>query len=92
MIFPSGDPTGFKRLARLAPAAACLIVVLFGGPVFAQENNDCLMCHEDPEAVGERAGQEFSVFVDPGAFAKSVHGEFACIDCHVRTGRRRVAA
>ncbi len=83
MIIPSGDPTGFKRLARLAPAAACVMVLLLGGSASAQENDDCLMCHEDPEAVGERAGQEFSVFVDPAAFAKSVHAEFGCIDCHV---------
>ena len=83
MIFPSGDPTGFKRLARLVPAAACLALLMFAGTSVAQENDDCLTCHEDPEGVGERAGREFSVFVDPAAYAKSVHGEFACLDCHM---------
>ena len=51
-------------------------------PVAAQENADCLVCHEDPDLVGEFAGKERSVFVDPGAFAASVHAELACIDCH----------
>ena len=51
-------------------------------PLAAQENADCLMCHEDPELVGERAGVEVPVFVDPEAFSSSVHGEFGCIDCH----------
>jgi cytochrome b subunit of formate dehydrogenase len=51
-------------------------------PGFAQENEDCLMCHEDPELVGEKGDVEVSVFVDPEAFAASVHADFACIDCH----------
>jgi cytochrome b subunit of formate dehydrogenase len=59
-------------------------VVLFAsGPIRAQENDDCLMCHEDPELVGERGGSELSVFVDPSAYTASIHGEFACIDCHM---------
>jgi len=41
------------------------------------------MCHDDPEAVGERGGREVSVYVDPEAFGVSVHAEFACIDCHM---------
>ncbi len=62
-----------------------LVVLLVVVPAWvgAQENEDCLMCHEDPEAVGERGGHEVSVFVDPGAFSASVHGEFGCIDCHM---------
>jgi cytochrome b subunit of formate dehydrogenase len=51
--------------------------------VSGQENDDCLMCHEDPELVGERGGQEIPVSVDPAAYAASVHADFACIDCHM---------
>jgi len=40
------------------------------------------MCHSDPDATGERNGEEFSVFIDPDAFADSVHKDFGCIDCH----------
>jgi len=81
-MFPSGDPNGFQRLARLVPAAACVMFLALGGTAFAQENDDCLMCHEDPDLVGNRAGHEYSVFVDAAAFAASVHSGFSCIDCH----------
>ena len=53
------------------------------GAAHAQDNEDCLMCHEDPELVGERGGRDLPVFVDPATFSASVHGEFACIDCHM---------
>jgi len=36
-----------------------LLVVVFSGGGFAQENSDCLMCHEDPELVGERGGWRY---------------------------------
>lgn len=42
-------------------------------------NDDCLACHNDPEAA--RAGGS-SVAVLSGPFEKSVHGALACIDCH----------
>jgi len=48
-----------------------------------QSNEDCLMCHEDPELKGEHGGTEVSMFVDPAAFEASVHGDFGCIDCHM---------
>jgi len=69
------DRMWFVVLVALAAAVAA--------PVAAQENDDCLMCHEDPDLVGERGGSEFSVHVDPEAFAASVHADFACIDCHM---------
>ncbi|TFG39161.1 MAG: hypothetical protein E4H44_02605, partial [Candidatus Aminicenantes bacterium] len=50
--------------------------------ISAQENDECLMCHEDAELVGELRGVEISMFVDPTAYSASVHNEFACIDCH----------
>ena len=68
---------------RMVKAALAVAFLVLASPLLAQENGDCLMCHEDPELVGERAGVEVSVFVDPEAFANSVHGEFACIDCHM---------
>jgi cytochrome b subunit of formate dehydrogenase len=48
----------------------------------AQENDDCLSCHEDSEMTGERDGREYSVFVDPDLFAHSVHADLDCISCH----------
>ena len=66
-------------------ALLAIVTVMMALPAWvgAQENEDCLMCHEDPDAVGERGGREVSVFVDPGAYSASVHADFACIDCHM---------
>jgi cytochrome b subunit of formate dehydrogenase len=62
-----------------------MVLGLLGGavPVHAQSVEDCLMCHEDPELEGERGGQAFSVYVDPETYQRSIHGDFACVDCHM---------
>jgi hypothetical protein len=56
-------------MIRLAIAGAALMLTCFVGTAYGQENEDCLMCHEDPELVGQKGDYEFSVFVDPEAFA-----------------------
>jgi len=48
----------------------------------AQSNEDCLMCHEDPELVSERNGKEFNWYVDIKKLQHSVHKDADCIDCH----------
>ncbi len=81
--------SGFSRSKTAAVSLIAVVIsfgVLFGwnsGLVSAQSNEDCLMCHEDPDATGERGGHEVSIFVDPGAFSTSVHADFGCIDCHM---------
>ena len=66
---------------RAALWAAALAIVL-PGMAAGQTNDDCLSCHSDAEATGDRAGQQIPVYVDPEAYSRSVHGELACIDCH----------
>jgi cytochrome b subunit of formate dehydrogenase len=60
------------------------LVCLAAAPKFAaaQDNSDCLTCHEDPDLTGERDGGVISVFVGPEVFARSVHGELTCVTCH----------
>ena len=72
-----------RRGLGIAIATVSLVLVGLTSMAAAQENEDCLMCHEDPELVGERGGKEVVVFVDPAAYAASVHADFACIDCHM---------
>lgn len=77
-------PTAADRGFRFKRTALMMLALgVCASAVGAQSNEDCLMCHEDPELVGERGGRELPVFVDPAAFAASVHGEFGCIDCHM---------
>lgn len=49
----------------------------------AQDNSDCLGCHEDKTLKGKRDGKEISVFVDQKKLSFSVHAGNKCIDCHV---------
>ncbi len=70
-------------LAILAPARSSAIA-----PAPAS-NGLCLACHGNPAAATKLAnGEPLSLFVDPKAFARSVHGgKLACADCHVDMAR-----
>jgi len=48
----------------------------------AQTNTDCLQCHGKAGLKIERAGRDVSLTVDAERFAKSLHGDLGCIDCH----------
>jgi hypothetical protein len=62
-----------------------LLCALGGSPVGAQSasppsNGDCLGCHEDPALT---RGDGSALTVAPQPFEASVHGSFACVDCHL---------
>ncbi|RMD91100.1 MAG: hypothetical protein D6813_08160 [Calditrichaeota bacterium] len=43
----------------------------------------CFECHGDPDFVVENnEGVEISLYVDSLAYSQSIHGDFACEDCH----------
>ena len=42
-------------------------------------NDDCLACHNDPDI---KRSNGTAVTVAPAQFQMSVHGQFACVDCH----------
>jgi len=60
-----------------------VLVVALPGAADGQTNDDCLQCHSDAEATGDKGGQQISVYVDPQAYSRSVHRDLGCIDCHV---------
>lgn len=45
-------------------------------------NESCLDCHNDPGWTETIDGKEVSLHVDMESYAKSVHADWACIDCH----------
>jgi len=47
-----------------------------------EENDDCLMCHDDKDLKGKKGGKTISVYVNPQNQLKSVHAGVKCIDCH----------
>lgn len=57
-----------------------LIVPLF--QLQAASNEDCAMCHSDPEMTTERQGRIISLYIDFDRFSHSVHKDLECVDCH----------
>ncbi len=51
--------------------------------LFAQDNSECLMCHEDKDLRGNRNGRNISLFIDEKKLLSSVHKDALCIDCHI---------
>ncbi len=51
-------------------------------PALAQDNEKCFDCHSDEELEGTFAGEEMFMFVAEDAYATSIHGDMACIECH----------
>ncbi len=62
-----------------------LILLLSIIKVAAQTDEDCMMCHEDPDLTVERNGQTVSMFVNMDQIAVSVHKLVSCISCHPGT-------
>jgi len=68
-----------KRAAVLCCALLCAAPLA----ARAQENADCLFCHEDPDLHMTRPdGTTLSLYVDDSVYQESVHGGMQCIECH----------
>ncbi len=64
--------------------ALVLFLLLPGALLLAQENEDCLACHSDPDLIGTRDDVEISVYVDEETFSSSVHADIECVMCHMQ--------
>ncbi len=71
----------FATPAKIA-STCWLFVFLLCSSLAAQENSDCLGCHEDPELTAERDGKTVPMFFDAERFKLSVHASVDCIACH----------
>jgi predicted CXXCH cytochrome family protein len=61
-----------------------LITTLFIMSIsIAASNDDCQMCHSDPELTTERRGRAVSLYVDSEIFTRSVHQNLECVNCHM---------
>jgi len=63
-----------------------LIILLFpiltSSSLFAQDNDECLMCHDDRDLKGKVNGRTKSLFISSGTINSSVHSDIVCTDCH----------
>ena len=60
---------------------ACLINTTFLFS-YQQENPPCFSCHSDSGKVKIKNASGISLVVNSARFAKSVHGDLDCVDCH----------
>ncbi len=74
-----GAARGFRETVFVLGALLCLLLPL---RLAAQENSDCLTCHNDKSLTGTRKGKTIPVYVDEKAFAGSIHGSLTCVSCH----------
>ncbi|MGB6854969.1 MAG: hypothetical protein WBG49_20475, partial [Thermoanaerobaculia bacterium] len=73
--------SGCSSTSRIVLLSALAFLIPFTAG--AQENEDCLMCHEDPDLAGTRNGLEISVHIDAETLSSSIHGDVDCIMCHM---------
>ncbi|NOZ35989.1 MAG: DUF4405 domain-containing protein [Chlorobi bacterium] len=50
--------------------------------LFAQTNEDCLMCHDDKTLTAVQNGKTVSMYVNQKLLLNSVHKNLTCISCH----------
>ncbi|HEX9167077.1 MAG TPA: hypothetical protein VF862_14285, partial [Gemmatimonadales bacterium] len=69
---------------RVPGVLLALLLTALGGssPALAQEDAECIACHEDRSATGTRAGKTISVFVNQKVLSGSSHKEVPCVGCH----------
>jgi hypothetical protein len=50
--------------------------------ILPQSNEDCLMCHDDPDFKEKINNKTVSLYVNPKIFSSSIHSDLSCVDCH----------
>lgn len=70
-------------LRRSIPLLVTALALICAGSLFAAANDDCLMCHDDPELRSEDGRL---MYVSGEVFGESIHGFMSCTDCHGEDG------
>ncbi len=80
-----------RSKTRIASAIILFIFLFVAAQAWAEKqpktppkmaDAECLACHSDATLSKEVDGKQVSLAVDEGKFKGSVHGVFACADCH----------
>jgi hypothetical protein len=58
------------------------LLSIYSPAYFPQSNDDCLMCHDDPDFKEKINNKTVSLYVNPKVFSSSIHGDLSCVDCH----------
>lgn len=57
-------------------------LLIFTPLAYSVSNEDCEICHTDPDLTKKIAGRTVSLYVDFERFNNSVHQRLDCIECH----------
>ena len=74
-----------KRIIYLYKRTSFVLVyllLLVINNLSAQSDEDCLMCHEDPELTTLKHGKTISLYVNSKVLNRSVHKNVTCASCH----------
>jgi predicted CXXCH cytochrome family protein len=74
----------FSFKVNISQIFVLFAILLFFGvtDLRAQGNDDCFMCHDDPDLVSENPQKKGSLYVKPGSLDHSVHKDVLCASCH----------
>lgn len=72
----------YLSINRLWTLLIGFIFVMISLQAASQSNDDCFMCHDDPELYTMRGGKKLSRYTPAGILDKSVHSVLECISCH----------
>mgnify|MGYP005621745375 CR=1 FL=1 len=73
---------GIKTGIILRVTLLLITILMSQNLTMAQSNEDCFMCHEDPELTAMRNGRTVSMHIRTNALENSVHNDFDCTYCH----------
>ena len=59
-----------------------LLIIISTTLLVSQENDDCLMCHDDHEMTMEKGRRTISLWVNSSKFNTSAHKGVKCVSCH----------
>jgi len=72
----------FPNILKKIQTLLVIGLVILPTNIYAQSNDDCLMCHSDNELTMEKNGKEISLFVNEDVFKGSTHSKLSCVSCH----------
>ncbi len=72
----------FPNILKYIKTLLIIGLVILPSYIYAQSNDDCLMCHSDNTLTMDKKGKEVSLYVNEVDFKNSVHSKLSCVACH----------
>ncbi len=72
----------FPNILKYTKTLLIIGLVILPSYIYAQSNDDCLMCHSDNTLTMEKNGKNISLYVNEVDFKNSVHSKLSCVACH----------